>query len=45
MDSMVEVYLNRSFNEINAAEILFKISCDNEKKEESKTQSLKRLKS
>ncbi len=34
MDSVVKVYLKRSFNEVNVAEILFKVSGNNEKKKE-----------
>lgn len=32
MDSKAKIYLNRAFNEIQAAEILFKISNDDNKK-------------
>ena len=34
MDSMVKIYLSRSFNELSQAKLLFTISNDNEKKQE-----------
>lgn len=34
MDSMVKIYLNRSFNEVAAAKTLFEISNDAKKKDE-----------